>query len=164
MKRTARWLVFASLVGCLAYVWGAAGSQNLSAQKRDPVTVTRMYTGTDGLTHFEETNLPYTAPMMKVAGVSFRRDMGPQKSGGPAAQGFEFHTAPHRRYVVTLGGKAEIEASGGGKFIADTGHVLLAEDLTGKGHRYVSRPLGNEDWIIMFVEIDQPRPAARPTN
>ena len=157
MKRTIRWLVFASLVGGFAYMWGAQGSQDLSAQKRDPVTVTRMYTGTDGLTHFEETNLPYGAPMMKVTGISFRRDAGPQKSGGPEAQGFTFHNAPHRRYVVTLSGKAEIEASGGGKFIADTGHVLLAEDLTGKGHRYVTRPLGNEGWTVMFVEIDQPR-------
>lgn len=157
MKRTVRWLVVASLVGGFAYMWGAQGSQDLSAQKRDPVTVTRMYTGTDGLTHFEETNLPFSAPMMKVTGVSFRRVAGPQKSGGPEAQGFTFHNAPHRRYVVTLSGKAEIEASGGGKFTADIAHILLAEDLTGKGHRYTTRPVGNEDWIHMFVEIDQPR-------
>lgn len=157
MKRTVRWLVCVSLVGCFAYGWGAPESHDLSAQKRDPVTVTRMFTGTDGLTHFEETNLPFSAPMMNVTGISFRRAAGPQKSAGPEAQGFTFHNAPHRRYVVTLSGKAEIEASGGGKFTADTAHVLLAEDLTGKGHRYTSRPLGNEDWFHMFIEIDQPR-------
>lgn len=157
MTRTVHLLVFAFLIGGFADMWGAQRSQDLSAQKRDPVTVTRMFTGPDGLTHFKKTNLPYGAPMEKVVGMSFRRTPGPQKSGGPADQGFTFHTAPHRRYVVTLSGAAEIEASGGGKFRADVNHILLAEDLTGKGHRYTVRPLGNEDWINMFVEIEQPR-------
>lgn len=164
MKRLARWAVLAVFIGALGFAPAGPGPHGVSAQKRDPVTITRMYSGADGLTHFEETNLPFNAPMMKVAGTSFRRDVGPEKSGGPRDAGFEFHNAPHRRYVVTLSGKAEIEASGGGRFIADVNHILLAEDLTGKGHRYVRRPLGNEDWIIMFVEIDQPKPAARPTN
>ena len=159
MKRTARWLAFASLVGCFAYLWGTQASRDLAAQRHDPITITRMFTGPDGLTHFEETSLPFNAPMMKVAGVQFNRAAGPEKSGGPSAEGFTFHNAPHRRYVVTLSGRAEIEASGGGTFIADPAHILLAEDVTGKGHRYTRRPLGNEDWIHLFVEIDVPKPA-----
>lgn len=157
MKRTMQVVVFASLIGCVTYVWGAQRSHELPANKHEEVTITRMFTGPDGLTHFEETNLPFSAPMEKVTGVSFRRSRGPQKAGGVADEGFTFHTAPHRRYVVTLSGKAEIEASGGGKFTADVNHILLAEDLTGKGHRYTVRPLGKGDWINMFVEIDQPR-------
>jgi len=159
MTRTVRWIAFASLVCSLAYLWSAQASGNLAAQKRDPVTITRMFTGPDGLTHFEETNLPFTAPMRKVAGVQFNRAAGPQKSGGPDAEGFTFHNAPHRRYVVTLSGRAEIEASDGAKFVADPAHILIAEDVTGKGHRYTSRPLGNEDWIHLFIEIDDPKAA-----
>ena len=94
-------------------------------------------------------------------GLQFNRAAGPQKSGSPNDAAFAFHNAPHRRYVVTLSGKAEIEASGGGKFIADPAHILLAEDVTGKGHRYTSRPLGNEDWVHVFIEIDQPAGSQR---
>jgi hypothetical protein len=144
----------------LANFWIAQRGGTVAAQKRDPVTITRMYTGPDGLTHFQETNLPIGEPMMKVAGIQFNRAPGPQKSGSIDEPTFAFHDAPHRRYVVTLSGRAEIEASGGGKFIADSGHILLAEDVTGKGHRYTTRPLGNEDWIHLFIEVDQPKPPA----
>lgn len=159
MQRTMQLVVFASVIGYVAYVSAAQQRRHeLPAGKHQEVTITRMFTGPDGLTHFEETNLPFGAAMEKVTGVSFRRSPGPPKSGGPAAEGFTFHTAPHRRYVVTLSGQAEIEASGGGRFVADVNHILLAEDLTGKGHRYTVRPMGNGDWINMFVEIDQPHP------
>jgi hypothetical protein len=157
MKRTGQLALCAVLAGGVAYAWSAGPGREVLAQKREPVTVTRMFTGPDGLTHFKETGLPFGAPMEKVTGVVFRRSPGPQRSGGPDARGFEFHTAPHRRYVVTLSGAAEIEASGGGRFTADVGHILLAEDLTGKGHRYTVHPVGDEDWVVMFVEIDQPR-------
>ena len=154
-----RWLAGLVVVGGLLSIAALLRGDDVLAQKRDPVTITRMFTGPDGLTHFEETNLPVGEPMKKVAGVQFNRAPGPQKSGGPDNPMFAFHNAPHRRYVVTLSGKAEIEASGGGKFIADPAHILLAEDVTGKGHRYTSRPLGDEDWIHLFIEVDQPKPA-----
>lgn len=162
MERAARRTVFALVVAVFACVWASPGSRELAAQK-GPTTITRMYTGTDGLTHFEETGLPFAMPMNAV-GTSFRRSPGPQKSGGPEAAGFEFHNGPNRRYVVTLGGRAEIEGSSGERFIADTNHILLVEDLTGKGHRYVNHPLGNEDWVVMFVELDRPKPANERTN
>jgi len=162
MRRNVQRIVFAFAVGAVACVWSVQSAQELSAQKA-PVTVTRMYTGPDGLTHFEETSLPFAMPMNAV-GTSFRRSPGPQKSGGPEARGFEFHSGPNKRYVVTLSGRAEIEGSGGGRFIADTNHILLVEDLTGKGHRYVNHPLGNEDWVVMFVELERPKATNERTN
>ena len=152
-----RWLVLGSLVAVIVCFWNPQESGSVAAQKRDPVTITRMFTGPDGLTHFQETNLPVGEPMMKVAGVQFNRAAGPQQTGTTGT--FAFHNAPHRRYVVTLSGRAEIEASGGGTFVADAAHILLAEDLTGKGHRYTRRPLGDNDWVHVFIEIDQPKPA-----
>jgi len=100
MRRNVQRIVFAFAVGAVACVWSVQSAQELSAQKA-PVTVTRMYTGPDGLTHFEETSLPFAMPMNAV-GTSFRRSPGPQKSGGPEARGFEFHSGPNKRYVVTL--------------------------------------------------------------
>jgi hypothetical protein len=57
-----------------------------------------------------------------------------------------------RRYVITLSGRGEIELAGGQKIMLEPGHVLLAEDLTGKGH--IARAL-TADWTAMFVQLDQ---------
>src|SRR5215213_1772018 len=45
-----------------------------------------------------------------------------------------WHNAPWRQYVVTLSGTWEIETSDGDIRRFGPGDVLLAEDLTGKGH------------------------------
>ena len=156
MKRTARQLAFACTIGALVVIWSAQGGHDeIGAQQKLP-TVTSMYTGPDGLTHFKE--IPMPEGFMKVAGIQFndRRGAAPNAN----ARGLEWHNAPHRRYVVTLSGKAEIVGSAGNKmFIADRDHILLAEDLTGKGHT-----TKGIDWVTLFVEVDQPRPAARSTN
>ncbi len=158
MTRTVRWLAFSSLVGGGAWLFGAqAGHDHLAAQQTTPVTVTRMFTGQDGLTHREPMNIPF-AQLINVAGVQFNRaQVNRRSTAAEDARTFGWHNAPHRRYVVTLSGKADIETSGGQKFTADPAHILLAEDLTGKGHRYTARPVGPEDWVTIFIEVDQPR-------
>ena len=51
--------------------------------------------------------------------------------------------------------KDRFEVKNGGKTRSfGPGEVLLAEDLTGKGH--LTRAVGNEDCVWMFVEIDEP--------
>jgi len=62
---------------------------------------------------------------------------------------------------VTLSGAGEIVVSGDNRrtFIADRDHILLAEDVTGKGH--TTRPVGPDDWVTLFVEIN---PAAQPAD
>lgn len=153
MRRTVRWLAFASLVLALVVTWGVRGGHdNLAAQKNVP-TITRMFTGPDGLTHLEQVDMP-VAQVIKVAAVQFNHS----SASNPNARTLAFHNAPHRRYVVTLSGAAEIVVSGDNnkKFIADRDHILLAEDVTGKGH--TTRPVGPEDWVTIFVEIN-PNPS-----
>ena len=158
MPRATATIVIALLSLTCGYVWGSRSTVASAATARE-ATITRMFTGADGVTHFQESKLLFGAPAQKVIGIQFNRVPGPQKSGSPDVQEFAFHNAPNRRYVITLSGSAAIEASGGGKFIADPQHVLVAEDVTGKGHRYTSHPLGNDDWITVFVEVDQPKAA-----
>jgi hypothetical protein len=69
------------------------------------------------------------------------------------APGFfeSWHNADKRRYVVTLSGRAEIEVAGGQRFLAEPGKIVLAEDLSGKGHTF--RVVGTEDWVAVFVEF-----------
>lgn len=153
MTRVAKQLAFGCVIGGLVFLWSAQrGLDQVVAQQRGP-TVTRMFTGPDGLTHFEEVPMP--AGFAKVAGVQF----SDRRGAATNARVSDWHPAPHRRYVVTLSGRAEIVGSAGNKlFIADRDHILLAEDLTGKGH--TTKAI---DWVTMFVEIDQPR-TATPSN
>lgn len=69
---------------------------------------------------------------------------------GPAIAGW----APRRQYVVTLSGRGEVELADGKKIPLEPGHILLAEDLTGKGH--ISRGLGTEDRISLFIHLAEP--------
>lgn len=156
MRRTVRRLAFASLVGLFVFMWGASGGHDDLVAQRSVPAVTRMFAGPDGLSHLEEVDMPISQ-LIKVAAVRFNRS----SASNPNARTLALHNAPHRRYVVTLSGAAEIVVSGDNnkKFIADRDHILLAEDVTGKGH--TTRPVGPDDWVTLFVEIDQPRQSTR---
>ena len=95
--------------------------------------VVRIYTGSDGESHFEELDLGYeqiadaerTADQ-NAGNVSFRRTQ--------PGNFIDWHPAPRRQYVITLEGQAEIGIGDGAKRIFNPGDVLLADDLTGRGH------------------------------
>ena len=95
--------------------------------------VVRVYTGDDGKSHFEELDLPYEkvaqaerTAMQSATGIQFRRT--------PSGEFMDFHVAPRTQYVITLEGQAEIGLGDGTKRIFNAGDVVLADDLTGKGH------------------------------
>ena len=111
--------------------------------------VIRLYTGSDQRSHFEEKELSFggekieTTELQAASGVVFRR--------APVGHVIDWHPAPRRQYVVTLSGSWEIECSDGAKRLFKPGDVMLAEDLTGKGH--VSRVVGSETHIFMTVPL-----------
>ena len=109
--------------------------------------VARIYTGEDGESHFGSLELSYTemvdrvVPAMKAAtGVEFRRS--------PKGSFFDWHQAPSRMYMVTLAGQVEFGV-GGETRIFDVGDVVLAEDVSGKGH--TTRALG--EWVRIAVAL-----------
>ena len=67
-----------------------------------------------------------------------------------------WHNAPRRQFVVNLTGTVEIVASDGEKRLLGPGSILLAEDLTGKGH--TSRGLGGEERISLFIPLADSKP------
>jgi len=143
MRSITRPLAVVALVGSFFLTWRAHTDQDVVvAQTRKPIIVTRIYTGPDGLSHAEETELKTTArgvsEMMKATGVEF--------SSRPAATSTsnnEWHTGPRRQYVITLSGRAELEVDAG------PGHINLIEDTTGKGH--ITRNL--EDRIVVTIPL-----------
>lgn len=150
-RMRSKWLLASALAGCFALGWGAHA---VTAQRRTPVSVTRLYTGSDGETHAEEiadTRLTPDAArsgleasdVIRVSGLQFAR----------TAPGWvrDWHVAERHQYIVTLSGRGEIELAGGRKIPLVPGSVILAEDSTGKGH--ISRTLGTEDRIALNIQI-----------
>ena len=54
---------------------------------------------------------------------------------------------------MTLSGEAEVEASDGEVRHIGPGTVMLAEDLSGKGH--ITRGIGTEDRISLFIPLPE---------
>ena len=111
----------------------------------------RVYADTEGRSKFEDLDVPFqpTDPAetgafsQQVTGVTFRRQ--------PVGLVQDWHTAPRRQYVVTLRGLAEIETGSGEIRHFGPGDVLLADDLTGKGH--ITRVIGTETRISISIPI-----------
>lgn len=59
-----------------------------------------------------------------------------------AFEDLPFHNPPRRMLVIQLKGSSEQMASDGTVRLLNAGDVLIAEDVTGKGHR--SRNVGTE--------------------
>jgi len=115
--------------------------------------VTRLFTGADGESHFEDTDIPLR-DLGNIGALSewlpatalLLRETGPDYD-------FSWHNAPRRQYVVMLsGGRVEIEVGSGEKRILGPGDILLAEDATGRGH--ISRAADPEPRMSLFIALD----------
>jgi hypothetical protein len=76
-------------------------------------------------------------------GISFRR--------APAGYVLDWHCAPRRQYSISLSGTAEIEVGDGTVVRLGPGDVVLAEDLTGRGH--ITRVVGAEPRCYALVPL-----------
>ena len=113
--------------------------------------VTRIYTGSDNQSHFEDVEIALTdgggvgrlSELIPATGVVFR------ETGGD--YDLDFHNAPRRQYVVMLEGAVEIETGDGTKRVLGTGEILLAEDTTGQGH--ISRAVNGQPRKSLFIPL-----------
>lgn len=112
---------------------------------------TRIYADRNGESHFEDVeismkprpaNAGTISETIAAKGVMFRQS---------GEYFINWHNAPRRQFVVNLTGTVEIVASDGEKRRLGPGSILLAEDLTGKGH--TSRGLGGEERISLFIPL-----------
>ena len=108
--------------------------------------VVRIYAGADNQTHFQELDLDTFATLSAQVGA------GPIRlNQGPARSFSDFHNAPRRQYVMMLSGQMEIEIGDGSKRVFDPGDVLVAEDLTGKGH--ITRGIGEQPRVSLAIPL-----------
>ncbi len=95
--------------------------------------ITRLYTGEDNRSHFEELEIP----MMPAAYGTDSAEMPAgsllfRETSGQAS--FGFHTTARRQLMITLRGIGEVECGDGARRRFGPGDVLLAEDTSGEGH------------------------------
>ena len=117
-------------------------------EKRIP----RIYTGSDGESHFDE----IVFPLVDKSALGKRSK--PIKATGviigewDAGYTIDWHTAPRRQFIISLEGEGEVEVSDGTKHQFRPGDIVLVEDTTGKGH--LSRGLKNQPRKVVFVTLD----------
>jgi uncharacterized cupin superfamily protein len=104
--------------------------------------VTRLYTGADGQSHFEEIEVE-TSKLQPGDGIVFREDT-------PLTVN-QWHRAPRRQYVINLSGETEIEIGNGTKRRFSPGDILLAEDTSGQGH--ISRDVGSQPRRFIMIPV-----------
>jgi quercetin dioxygenase-like cupin family protein len=112
------------------------------------MSMTRLYTGTDGQTHIEEidpASRPDLTALHATKGVVFRAT--------PPGYFSDWHNAPRRQYVITLEGEVEIGLADGSVHRFGPGHVTLAEDLTGRGH--TTRVVGNKRRLTATIHLGE---------
>lgn len=116
------------------------------------MNVVRIYTGDDGESHFEDLNI-----VLEGAGAGLGRVSSPwpakhviyREVGGDYQ--LDFHNAPRRQLVVNLTGPVDIEVGDGTVRRLGPGSVLLAEDLTGRGH--ISRAVDGQPRTCLLIPL-----------
>ena len=114
--------------------------------------VTRLYTGPDGESHFEDVEVPLEdvgsssrrSELIKATGILFRETGGDHNT--------DWHNAPRRQFIITLKGKGEIIIGDGTKREFGLGDIMLAEDTTGRGH--ITRAVNNQPRTSILVTLE----------
>jgi quercetin dioxygenase-like cupin family protein len=115
------------------------------------MAIIRIYTGSDGKSHFEEIEPRWEA----LGDKSDRAELIP--GSGIVIGRFEatrtnpWHHAPGRVAVFTLSGAVDIEVGDGTVRRLGPADILIAEDRTGQGH--VTREVGPEPRVSIFVPL-----------
>jgi uncharacterized cupin superfamily protein len=112
--------------------------------------ITRLYTGSDNESHFEDIDIELNvagrlqaSALQPTHGIVFR--------SAPANHHSDFHPVPKRQYVITLSGQVEIETGDGTVRRFGPGDVMLAEDTTGRGH--ITRVVGGQPRHYVFIPL-----------
>jgi quercetin dioxygenase-like cupin family protein len=132
-----------------------SSASHVAAQRQATTTVTRLFTGGDGQSHAEEKEVAWRpaklraelneSESVKVTGAQFLR--------WPRGFVWEGHPASKRQYVIIVSGRGEVDVVGGKTVQLAPGRVLLAEDVTGKGH--TTRVGADEDLVMLLLPLAQ---------
>ena len=152
MQNRIRMIVLLGASLALSRAVSAADAQPpaAAAEITAPLTYTRVYADSAGVSHFREERLEFKA---ERAGTPAMHALG---AGGGAllarlnAGAFEdWHTAPQPWYLVVVQGISEVTTSDGAVRRFGPGALLLLDDTTGKGHQ--TRAVGAVDHVALII-------------
>ena len=114
--------------------------------------ITRLYSDESGNSCFEDLEIELRdfgdigrlSEKYPVEDIIFR------ETGGD--YDYDFHNAPQRQFIILLDGVIEIETSLGEKRRFHSGEILLAEDISGKGHK--TRSIDGKLRRSIFVTLE----------
>jgi quercetin dioxygenase-like cupin family protein len=147
--------LFPRLVFVVALVSGAvvSSASHVAAQRQATTTITRLYTGADRQSHAKDTEIVWRP-------AKLRPELNDSESVSVTAAQFlrwprgfvwEGHPASKRQYVIIVSGRGEVDVVDGRKVQLAPGRVLLAEDVTGKGH--TTRVGADEDLVMLLLTL-----------
>lgn len=113
--------------------------------------VLHMYGGADGESHLELKDLPRTGgtPGRSVQTRLYATDV---EIGDTLPGDFiDYHGVSTPRFLIVLAGQLEVGLGDGSKHILSKGDIVLADDVTGRGH--TSRIIGTEPVRILTVRL-----------
>jgi hypothetical protein len=109
MRRRLRFLAGMAVTCAMVVAWSARVYQDVAAQVRRPIKITRIYTGSNGRTHAEETEIALKPSGSGAEGSETLAVDSLRFARTPPNQPANWHNASRRQYVVTVSGRGEVE-------------------------------------------------------
>jgi len=133
-----------------------------SADQDTALSVTRIYSDANGVSHFRVEKLDFKALGGTNGEASLNRPDQLRMHVLEGAQGATFlrlqrgasedwHRAPRMQYLIGIRGESEVTVSDGKKMRVKPGDVLLMADTTGKGH--ITTCVGTEDHVALIIPV-----------
>ena len=116
----------------------------------------KLYADASGVSHFTDEAIPWQET--KSPAASMREWITPLRDAEsigynrmPSGYVEDWHNCPRLQFVMVMRGALDVEASDGETRRFSPGSVLLAGDITGRGHRSVV--VGAEECLLAWVPV-----------
>jgi quercetin dioxygenase-like cupin family protein len=117
------------------------------------IRLIRLFTGDDDQSHIYVGEIEWTETEALNAISKSEQAQTISFEETSAGASLDWHNAPHRQYVITLSGRLEFETRTGDRQVVKPGDILLAEDISGGGHRW--RLVDDQPWRRVYVAVSE---------
>ncbi len=114
--------------------------------------ITRLFSGPDGESHFEDIDVPLKNMRNKISQSDILPATGMFFGATNGESKIDWHNAPRRQYIILLKGQSEVTVGDGTKRIFGPGDIMLAEDTSGRGH--ITRAVNDQPRMSAFITAD----------
>ncbi len=133
----------------------------------DPYEYTKIYTDTQGESHFEDVKIPFqladfAPPAPPISVTDAINTEAFVLISSPSGWFGDWHPSPTRQYIFMISGELEAEVSDGEIRRFKKGDVVLLEDTTGKGH--VTRVVSEQRVYCIAITLGSSSKATRKAS